>query len=258
MFESHFRLFFLRDILIVLFFIRRFGLVDDRVELLHLRKVVELGRRRLAPFLPGFGVCLPSLVCLKERLCVLFREQHAADLRFQFPPPLFGLEFEPEHRIAGRRRHEIRILIGVGALFRNAVDIVAAAELFDRGRLSFKNLPLHRVARLFGPVRVDPNPEPVRVFPIQGIPLPDDPSFALPHIGRPPRRIEVMQGDEPRLDVHPRAHLRRRPDQDADISRLHPVEKRLLRVGGLVIMDELHFRFRNPHIGQHLFEIVVD
>lgn len=58
--------------------------------------------------------------------------------------------------------------------------------------------------------------------------LAEDTALALLNVGRLPRGVELVQGDQPALDVGADAHPARRADRHPDQAGPHPVEEGLL------------------------------
>ena len=90
-----------------------------------------------------------------------------------------------------------------------AGGVVAGHHLGDEPGLGLQGLPHIGVERSFGDVAVD------RHFLVL-VALAEDAAFALLDLGRLPRGVEVMQGDQAFLDVGAGAHLLRAADQHAD------------------------------------------
>ena len=64
------------------------------------------------------------------------------------------------------------------------------------------------------------------------ISLPQYPALALLDVARPPRRVEMVEGDQALLDVRPGAHLLHRTQQYPHPPRVHGLEQRLfLEIG---------------------------
>ena len=78
----------------------------------------------------------------------------------------------------------------------------------DEPGLGLQGLPHIGVERSFGDVAID------RHFLVL-VALAEDAAFALFDLGRLPRGVEVMQGDQAFLDVGAGAHLLRAADQHA-------------------------------------------
>ena len=57
------------------------------------------------------------------------------------------------------------------------------------------------------------------------IALPQNPSFALLHVGGSPRRVQMMQRNQPFLHIRARTHFLRAAEQDADLARADGTEQ---------------------------------
>ena len=88
--------------------------------------------------------------------------------------------------------------------------------------------------------------------------LTDDTSAALLQITRPPRAVEVMERDEPVLDVHSGPHLKRTSHEDAHLSGTHLAEQLFLTNLGVRFVDEGDLFTRDAHSDQLAANIVVD
>ena len=125
-------------------------------------------------------------------------------------------------RIAGRDGFDF----GVGE--RGGVHVLEAANghvaghhLGDELRLRLQRLPHVGVERAFGDVAVNLN---VRIR----VALAENAAFALLDVGRSPRRVEMMQGDQPLLHVGALTHLLRAAEKNADLACAHVAKQRQL------------------------------
>ena len=149
------------------------------------------------------------------------------------------LGFLNHERIAGRDGFDLGVgQCGRVQVFKAADGHVAAHHLGDELRLRLQGLPHVGVERAFGDVAVNLD---------DGIlvALPENPPLALLHVGRSPRRIEMMQGNQPLLHVRARTHLLRAAEKDADLARAHIPEQRELRGVGIVVLNEGDFAARH-------------
>ena len=85
-------------------------------------------------------------------------------------------------------------------VFETAHGHVAAHHLGDKFRLGFQRLPHIGVKRAFGDITINLH---AGIF----ITLPENPSFALFHVGGSPRSIQMMKRNQSLLDVRSRSHL---------------------------------------------------
>ena len=120
-----------------------------------------------------------------------------------------GLGQGQDRRVAGRNRLDL----GVGEFL--AADVLGAAggvvagdDLADEPGLGLQRLPHVGVERSFRDVAID------RHFLVL-VALAEDAALALLDLGRLPRGVEVMQGDQAFLDVGAGAHLLRAADEHA-------------------------------------------
>src|SRR5439155_26801754 len=68
--------------------------------------------------------------------------------------------------------------------------------------------------------------------------LPQDAPFALLHVGRPPRCIEMVKRNQPFLAIRARAHLSRAAEPNASLACANVTEKRQISSIRIVIRDE--------------------
>ena len=87
-------------------------------------------------------------------------------------------------------------------------------NLRDESLLIFNRLPEVGVERSLGHIAVN-------MHFLVAVALTDDAATALLQIARPPRTVEVMQRDEPVLDIHTRTHLKGAAHQDAHLPGAH-------------------------------------
>ena len=119
------------------------------------------------------------------------------------------LGFFQNHRVAGSGGLHVS---RVGSLAINIFDLVdcsiEVAQLFDAARFVFKDLPAAGVVGLLGCVAADENLKSIRVAFVQFIATANRPALSLLKVARPPRCINVMQGNKALLYVRSGAHLR--------------------------------------------------
>jgi hypothetical protein len=80
--------------------------------------------------------------------------------------------------------------------------------------------------------------------------LPEDAALALLDVRRAPRRVEVVQRDEPILHVRAGAHLLGRAHEHADLAGAHRVEERLFLHVGLRLVDERDLVARDAEVDE--------
>jgi len=73
------------------------------------------------------------------------------------------------------------------------------------------------------------------------IALTQDAALTLLDIGRAPRRVEMLQGNQALLHVGTGPHLLRAAKEDADLAGAHVAEQLQLRGIAVVVLDELDF-----------------
>ena len=162
------------------------------------------------------------------------------------------LGFLNHKRIA--RRDGLHLGIGQSSgvqILKPSDGHVTAHDLGDELRLRLQRLPHVGVKAALGDVAEHLH---------DGIlvSLPENAPFALLHVCRSPRRVQVMQGNQPFLHVRPRPHLLRAAEQDADFARTHITEQRQLGNVRIVILNEGDFRVRDAEFFQLLRHVVID
>ncbi|AAL49573.1 unknown [Sinorhizobium phage PBC5] len=140
-------------------------------------------------------------------------------LAFELPKATARFHLFQDERIARRCRFHLgRVRRLAGDILDFARFQIALADLLDEPGLSLDRLPRPRIERVLGGIAQYLDLEAIRIFGIELVALPDAAPVALLKVGRPPRRIDVMQRDEAVLDVGTGAHLRRRAEQEPDPS----------------------------------------
>ncbi|QRE00577.1 hypothetical protein [Pseudomonas phage Itty13] len=166
--------------------------------------------------------------------------------------------FEDQRVAAGGRLH----LGGVRGLAGNVLDLAGAgralAHLLDEVGLALDGLPHAAVQGLLRGVAEDRHLEALGVALVQLVALADDPPLALLKIGRAPRRVHVVQGDQPVLHVGAGAHLRGGAEQEAHAAGADLAEKLLLLEVGLGVVDEGDLVGRDALGDQLLLQVVID
>ena len=153
---------------------------------------------------------------------------------------LAELQFGQDAGIAGCDRLHLRVadrLIGQ-VLHDLALLQVAVPQAVDELALRLHGLPEEGVRRVGGAVAVDLHPEVLRVGRVEGVALAQDAPLALFDIARTPRHVEVMQGDQPLLNIHSGPHFGGAPDQDPEFAAVHGIEHVLAALGRVVVVDE--------------------
>ena len=162
------------------------------------------------------------------------------------------LDLFNDGRIAGGDRLDLRV--GESAAFeilRRANRSFSPHHLVDEAGLCFERLPHVGVEGPFGDVAVDLNLF-IRVA------LAQNPAFPLLDIARSPRCIQVMERDEPSLNIRAGAHLLGRSEQYAYSPRVHRIEKQLLGRVRLGVMDERDLAGGNARVDELRTDIVVN
>ena len=135
----------------------------------------------------------------------------------------FGIDLDLFHDGGIARGDGLDLGVGERAAFEVfglAHGDAAVHHLIDEAGLGFEHLPHIGVERSFGDVAVDLD------FGVV-VALPQDSAFALLDVARPPRGVEVMEGDEPLLHVGPGAHFLGGAEEDADAPGIDRVKQRL-------------------------------
>jgi hypothetical protein len=91
-----------------------------------------------------------------------------------------------------------------------------------------------------------------------GIPLSQDPAFALLDVAGPPGRVEMMKGYQEPLNICTSAHLLGRSQQDSNPPGDHSIEEELLRNIRLGVMDERDLRRRDSSLDELGTDIVIN
>ena len=146
--------------------------------------------------------------------------------------------------------------LGIGQ--RGIVHIITGA---DRGFGShdlaykllfiFQNLPHIRIKRIFRDVTIDFH----LLIPVS---LPENTPLLLFQVRRFPRTVQMMQGNQPILNIGSRAKFRRRPHQDTHLSGAHLCKQVCFFRFGVVLVNERHFFTGNTSRHQFLPHIIVD
>ena len=124
-------------------------------------------------------------------------------------------------------------------------------NLRDESLLIFNRLPEVGVERSLGHIAVN-------MHFLVAVALTDDAAAALLQIARPPRAVEVMQRDEPVLDVHTRTHLKGAAHQDAHLPGAHLCKQLFFADFGVCLMDVRNLFAWNPQRNQLAANIVID
>ena len=224
----------------------------------ELRRLFELavGAQLRERTLDGFDVAVlfPDLVADTELVTVV---RHA--LVLQRANLLAQGHFFQHQRIAGAGRFHLG---RVRCLAPDILDLplggIALAHLLDKASLRLDGLPHAAVEGLLGRIAIDDDFEVIRVAVVELVALADDTAFTLFEVRRTPRRIEVMQRDQPFLRIHAGAHFGRGSQQDADGAGVDLREQVGLLLVGVGVMDEGDFLLRDAAIDEFLFQVIVD
>ncbi len=123
-----------------------------------------------------------------------------------------------DKRIAGSDGFDLGIGQRGGIhVFKPAHGHVAGHHLGDELGLRLQRLPHIGIERAFGDVAINLHAGIL-------VALPQNSSLALLHISRPPRSVQMMQGNQPLLDVRARTHFLCAAKQDADFARADGTE----------------------------------
>ena len=117
--------------------------------------------------------------------------------------------------------------------------------------LIFQNLPHIRIKRIFSDVTIDFH----LLIPVS---LPKNTTLLLFQVRRLPRAVQMMQGNQPILNIGSCSKFRRRPHQDTNLSGAHLCKQVCLFRLGVVLVDERHFFTGNTSRHQLLPHIIVD
>ena len=117
--------------------------------------------------------------------------------------------------------------------------------------LRIKNLPAVRVKRTLCVVPVNPN------FLTQ-VALSKNSTISLRHICRSPRDIQMMQCNQPLLNIDANSHLKGRSDQYPDTAVSNPPKQGSTLCFGFGFMDIGNFAFRNAQHNKPVFELIID
>ena len=145
---------------------------------------------------------------------------------------------------------------GIGQ--RGIVHIITGAnrrfgshDLRNELLLIFQNLPHIRIERIFSDVTIDFH----LLIPVS---LPKNTPLLLFQVRRLPWAVQMMQGNQPILNIGSRAKLRRRPHQDTHLSSAHLCKQVCFFRFGVVLVNERHFFTRNTSRHQFFPHIIVD
>ena len=145
---------------------------------------------------------------------------------------------------------------GIGQ--RGIVHIVAGADRRFRSHdlaykllFIFQNLPHIRIKRIFSDVTIDFH----LLIPVS---LPKNTTLLLFQVRRLPRAVQMMQGNQPILNIGSCSKFRRRPHQDTNLSGAHLCKQVSFFRLGVVLVDERHFFTGNTSRHQLLPHIIVD
>ena len=115
----------------------------------------------------------------------------------------------------------------------------------------FQNLPHIRIKRIFSDVTID-------FHLLISVSLPENTSLLLFQVRGLPRTIQMMQGNQPILNIGSCAKFRRRPHQDTNLSGAHLCKQVCFFRFGVVLVDERHLFTGNTSRHQLFPHIIVD
>ena len=146
--------------------------------------------------------------------------------------------------------------LGIGQ--RGIVHIIAGTDRrfgsHDLGNellLIFQNLPHVRIKCIFRNVTIDFH----LLIPVS---LPENTPLLLFQVRGLPRTIQMMQGNQPILNIGSCAKFWRRPHQDTHLSCAHLCKQVSLFRFGVILVNERHFFAGNTSRHQFLPHIIVD
>ena len=166
----------------------------------------------------------------------------------------FGIDLDLFHDGGIARGDGLDLGIGECAafeVFRLADGDAAIHDLIDEARFRFEHLPHIGIERSFGDVAVDLD---FRIV----VALPQNSALALLDVARSPRRVEVMERDEPFLHVRAGAHFLGGAQKDADAPGIHRIKQVLLLPVGLGVMDIGDFFCRDAFGNEFVADFVID
>ena len=162
------------------------------------------------------------------------------------------LGFFDDERIAGSDGFDLGIGQRGGVhVFEAAHGHVPAHHLGDELGLGFQRLPHIGIERAFGDVAIN-------LHAGISIALPQNPALALLHVGGSPRRVQMMQRNQPFLNIRARTHFLRAAEQHTDLARANGTEQRQLRVVRVVILNEGDFIFRDTQAFQFVGHVTIN
>ena len=151
-------------------------------------------------------------------------------------------------RIAGGDGFDLGIGQGRGVQVLDLADMALVGhDLPDEFGFGFQDAPHIRVERSFRDVTKDLH------FGIL-VALAQDAAFSLLDVGRPPRGVEVMKGDQAFLHVGSRSHLLGASQRHPDLTGADTFEKASLGGIRVVILDEGDFLGGNALLNELAFK----
>ena len=127
---------------------------------------------------------------------------------------------------------------------------VAGHHLMDEFRFGFQRLPHIGIKTAFGDVAIN-------LDCLVLIALPQNPAFALFHVGRTPRRIQMMQGNQSFLNIRASAHFLRAAHEDANFAGTHLLEQSMFLQIAVEILHEGDLLGGNAACNELGFQIIV-
>ena len=227
---------------------------------LHREVVFVLRQKRFCRFHIGFQ-CFDLTLCHSD-----FSRIAARNIRFQAINLTGVIGFQQLQLADLNIQVHLFLDVGItrcqcldfGIRQRGIVHIVAGTDrrfgshdLRDELLLIFQNLPHIRIKRIFSDVTIDFH----LLIPVS---LPKNTPLLLFQVRRLPWAVQMMQGNQPILNIGSRAKLRRRPHQDTHLSGAHLCKKLCLFGFRVILVNERHFFTGNTSRHQFFPHIIIN
>ena len=190
---------------------------------LHREVVFVLRQKRFCCFHIGFQ-CFDLTLCHSD-----FSRIAARNIRFQ-TINLTGMVGFQQFQLADLNI-QVHLFLDVGIARCQCLDFgigqrgivhiitrtdrrLGSHDLTDELLLIFQNLPHIRIKRIFSDVTIN-------FYLLISVPLPENTSLLLFQVRRLPRAVQMMQGNQPILNIGSCAKFWRRPHQDTHLSGAH-------------------------------------
>ena len=226
----------------------------------HREVVFVLRQKRFCRFHIGFQ-CFNLTLCRSD-----FSRIAARNIRFQ-AINLTGVIGFQQLQFADLNI-QIHLFLDIGIARRQCLDfgirqcgivhIITGADrrfgshdLRNELLLIFQNLPHIRIKRIFSDITIN-------FYLLISVSLPENTPFLLFQVRRLPRAIQMMQGNQPILNIGSRAKFRRRPHQDTHLSGAHLCKKLCLFGFRVILVNERHFLTGNTSRHQLFPHIIIN